>query len=98
VPSSLVGSQSKLYPLKIQLDNTARQIVKMMLNNERKSFNKVVAHLKKRFRPIDIAELRGLEFHQKSQGDDSVEQSWTWICKLLEEHPPPLVLRNLTAC
>ena len=46
----------------------------MMPDDDRKSFDKVVAHLKKRFRPIDIAELSGLEFHQKSQGEDSVEQ------------------------
>ena len=66
--------EQKLYRLKVQLDKTAQQIVKMMPDDERKSFDKVVAHLKKRFRPIDIAKLRGLEFHQKSQGDDSVEQ------------------------
>ena len=66
--------EQKLYQLKVHLDKTAQQIVKMMPDDERKSFDKVVDHLKKRFRPIDIAELRGLEFHQKSQGDDSVEQ------------------------
>lgn len=66
--------EQKLYRLKVHLDKTAQQIVKMMPDDERKSFDKVVDHLKKRFRPIDIAELRGLEFHQKSQGDDSVEQ------------------------
>ena len=66
--------QQKLYQLKVHLANTAQQIVKIIPDNDRKSFDKVVAHLKKRFRPIDITELRGLEFHQKSQGEDSVEQ------------------------
>ena len=33
-----------------------------------------MAHLKKSFRPIDIAELREFNLHQKLQGEDSVEQ------------------------
>ena len=47
--------EQKLYRLKVQLDKTAQQIVKMMPDDERKSFEKVVAHLKKRFHPINIA-------------------------------------------
>ena len=66
--------ERKLYRLEVHLANTAQKIVKMTPDYDRKSFDKVVAHLKKRFRPIDITELRGLEFHQKSQGEDSVEQ------------------------
>ena len=66
--------EQKLYRLKVHLDKTALQIVKMMPDEDRKSYDKVIEHLKKRFRPIDIAELRGLEFHQKVQGDNSVEQ------------------------
>ena len=30
--------------------------------------------LKKRFKPVDIEELRGIEFHQKMQEQQSVEQ------------------------
>ena len=64
----------KLYRLKVHLDKAALQVVKMMPEDDRKSYEKVVDQLKTRFRPIDIAELRGLEFHQKVQGDDSIEQ------------------------
>ena len=60
--------EQKLYRLKVHLANAVQQIVKMMPDDDQKSFDKVVAHLKKRFRPIYIAELKGLEFHQKLQG------------------------------
>ena len=65
---------TKALQIEVHLDKTAQQIVKMMTDDEHKSFDKVVAHLKKRFRLIIIDELRGLEFHQKSQGDDLIEQ------------------------
>ena len=39
--------EQKLYRLKVHLDKTAQQIVKMMPDDERKSFDKVVDHLKK---------------------------------------------------
>lgn len=57
--------EQKLHRLKVHLDKTALQIVKMMPDEERKSYDKVVKQLEKRFHPIDIAELRGLEFHQE---------------------------------
>ena len=66
--------EQKLYRLKVHLNKTALQIVKMMPDEDRKSYDKLIEHLKTRFHPIDIAKLRGLEFHQKVQGDDSVEQ------------------------
>ena len=68
------------YRQKIQLDKTAKQIVKMMPDDERKSFDKVVAHLKKRFCPIDIAELSSIRNHREM----TQSNSWVWICKLWE--------------
>ena len=41
---------------------------------ERKSYDLEIKALKKRFRPIDIEELRGIEFHQKMQDAEITEQ------------------------
>ena len=46
----------------------------MLPESECKAYVSVVETLKKRFRPIDIEELRGLEFNQKMQTSESVEQ------------------------
>ena len=46
----------------------------MLPESERKAYTSAIEALKKRFRPIDIEELRGLEFNQKMQVKESVEQ------------------------
>ena len=46
----------------------------MLPESERKVYTSAVGTLKKRFRPIDIEELGGLEFNQKMQTSESVEQ------------------------
>ena len=46
----------------------------MLPESERKAYTSAIEALKKRFRPIDIKELRGLEFNQKMQVKESVEQ------------------------
>ena len=46
----------------------------MLSEKERKSYDLSVKALKKRFRLVDIEELRGLEFHQKMQDSDTIEQ------------------------
>jgi hypothetical protein len=38
-----------------------------MLSEERKLYDEAVKALKKHFCPMDIEELRGLEFHRKMQ-------------------------------
>ena len=68
-----------------------------MPDDERKSFDKVVVHLKKRFRPIDIAELGSSCIRNHREMTQS--NSWVWICKLWEgERFPLLMLRNSIAC
>ena len=42
--------------------------------SERGTYSSAVEALKKRFKPIDIEELRSLEFHQKMQDQESVEK------------------------
>ena len=46
----------------------------MLPESERKAYASAVETLKKRFGPIDIEELRGLEVNQKMQTSESVEQ------------------------
>jgi len=46
----------------------------MLPEADREDFDRAVEALSKRFKPVDIEELRGLEFHHKSQGDETVEQ------------------------
>ena len=45
-----------------------------MSESERGTYASALKALKKRFKPIDIEELRSLEFHQKMQDQESVEK------------------------
>ena len=66
--------ETKLCQLKLHLEKTAAQAFRMLPVSERQDYKSAAESLRKRFRPIDIEELRGLEFHQKVQGDESVER------------------------
>ena len=68
------ADETKLCQLKLHLEKTAAQAFKMFPASQRTSYPSAVESLRKRFRPIDIEELRGLEFHQKVQGEESVEK------------------------
>ena len=46
----------------------------MFSTDEKCSYKKAADVLRKRFGPVDIEELRGLEFHPKVQENESVEQ------------------------
>ena len=63
--------EQKLYQLKSHL---ALQVFWMLPNSEQSKYDDAVRSLKKRFRSVDIEELRGLEFHQKTQGEETIEQ------------------------
>ena len=41
---------------------------------ERDDYDKAKSALKNRFKSVDIAELRGLEFHHKQQESETVEE------------------------
>ena len=45
-----------------------------LLDSELNDIESVIAALGKRFKPSDIEELRGLQFHHLVQGDESFEQ------------------------
>ena len=72
----------KLYQLKVHLDGNALQFFRMLPTETQKAYSEVVSRLKKRFQPVDIEELRGLEFNQKMQGGETVEQLGITLQKL----------------
>lgn len=76
------NKEQKLYQLKLHLDLTALQVFRMLPEAERTSYDEAIKALKKRFRPVDIEELRGLEFHTRVQGDESIEKLGINIQKL----------------
>ena len=74
--SALAGwtSEQKLHQLKLLLDKTAREVFRSLPEDERSNYDKATKSLKKWFRMGDIEELRGLEFHHRMQGSETVEQ------------------------
>ena len=65
----------KLCLLKLHLEGMALHAFRMFPKEDRSTFELAAEALRKRFRPVDIEELRGLEFHRKTQVDgESVEQ------------------------
>ena len=66
--------EQKLCQLKAHLEKTAQQVFEVMPVEEKSSYHKAVKALKQRFKPVDIEELRGLEFHQLMQEQQIVEQ------------------------
>ena len=74
--SALAGwtAEQKLHQLKLLLDKTAREVFRSLPEDERSNYDKATQSLKKWFRTGDIEELRGLEFHHRTQGSETVEQ------------------------
>ncbi len=65
----------QLYQLKLHLDKLALDVFRMLPDDERKTMDSTLAALRKRFRPADIEELRGLDFHHRMQDDgETIEQ------------------------
>ena len=42
--------------------------------SSKKAYSEAVSSLKKQFKPVDIEELKGIEFHQKMQTSESIEK------------------------
>ena len=64
----------QLYQLELHLDKTAIDVFHMLPDSESKDIESAITALGKRFKPGDIAELRGLQFHHWTQGEESIEQ------------------------
>ena len=59
---------------KLHLDKTALDVFRMLPASDIENVESAIEALRKRFKPRDIEELRGLEFHHKIQGSDTIEQ------------------------
>ena len=68
------SAEQKCYQLKLHLTKTAAQVFQLLTPEQRGDYKEAVAALKNRFKPVDIEELRGMEFHQLMQGEESVEK------------------------
>ena len=67
--------EEQLYQLKLHLDKSALEVFRMLPKVECDTLEHAVTALKKRFKPADIEELRGLEFYHRAQGgSETVEQ------------------------
>ena len=68
------SEEHKKYRLKMHLSKTAFQTYCMLSKESKQSYSTAVEALRKRFHPVDIEELRGAEFYQICQKDESVEE------------------------
>ena len=66
--------ETKLCQLKLHLTKLADQVFQMFPKEDQSSYSRAVTALKKRFRFVEIEELKGLEFHRRVQGEESIEQ------------------------
>ena len=49
-------------------------VFRMLPERDMTDFDKAVAALGEHFKPVDIEELRGIEFYHRSQGNELVQQ------------------------
>ena len=77
------------------LDRNAFQAYRLLPESVKSSYNNTVEALQKRFKPVDIEELRGFEFHQLTQVSQSVEQLGIQLQKLAKRAFPALEGRDL---
>ena len=68
------SEEQKLFQLKAHLEKTAEHTVRMLSEEEKSTYARVVVALQKWFRSLDIEELRGLECHQLMPDKQSVEE------------------------
>lgn len=66
------SDEQKCYQVKVHLTRTALQVYELLSTEDRSSYSKLITAPKARFKPVDIEELRGLEFHQLMQTDEYV--------------------------
>ena len=74
--------ETKLCQLKLHLTKLAHQVFQMLAKEEKSSYSLAVVALKKRFRSVEIEELKGLEFHRRVQGEETIEQLGMELQKL----------------
>lgn len=57
--------ETKLCQLRLHLSKVAGQALQMLPKEDKSSYSRAVASLKKPFRSVEIEELKGLEFHHR---------------------------------
>ena len=90
--SKLAGwsEEHQRYHLKMSLDKTAFQTYRLLPDSIKASYSATVEALKSRFKPVDIEELRGMDFHQLVQTNQSVEQLGLELQKLAKRAFPTI--------
>ena len=68
------SESDQLYQLKLLLDKTALDVFRMLPDSEKEGVESIISALKKRYRAGGMEELRGLEFHHRTQGEETIEQ------------------------
>ena len=68
------SEEHRKYHLRMLLDKAAFQTYRLLPDSVKASYSETVEALRKRFKPVDIEELCGIEFHQMVQGSQSVEE------------------------
>ena len=76
--------------MKMSLDKTAFQTYKLLPDNVKSSYSATAEALKKRFKPVDREELRGMDFHGLTQTKQSVEQLGLELQKLAKRAFPTI--------
>ena len=87
-------SEQKLYQLKLHLEGTAREVLRMLPEVDKTSYDRAVTALKKRFKPLDIEELRGLEFHHLMETKEMVQQLGIEIQRLGRKAFPSMIRKE----
>ena len=81
---------SRKYNLKMLIDKAAFQTYRLLPDTVKASYRETVDALRKRFKPVDIEELRGIEFHKLTQGTLSVEKLGLELQRLAKRAFPSL--------
>ena len=66
--------EQRFHQFKFHLSQSALHVFRLLPASERGTYASAVEALKKRFKPIDIEELRSMEFHQRMQDKESIEK------------------------
>ena len=89
------SEEHKKYHLKTLLDKAAFQTYMLLPDSVKDDYVATVAALKKRFQPVDIEDLCGLEFHMLTQDTQSVEQVGMELQRLAKRAFPGLIGKDL---
>ena len=85
----------RCYHLKMRLSKTAFQTYRLLPEDVKASYSATVSVLRSKLKPVDIEELRGMEFHQLVQKKQSIEQLGLQIQKVAKRAFPTLVGKDL---